>query len=390
MTVYGIVPTGFTTKPASIIEEEIAADQRASPALGPEWDTSAESPSGQLNGIMAAKLAELWELLAIVYAARVPSNTSYATLDALGALTGTLRRAATYGTVTLAVTLNAATTLPAGNRASVAGQLTNLWETLVSVTNSGGAPAQVTVAAQAVTVGAVIANAATITVIATPSAGWTAVTNAADAVPGLPVESDPALRLRRESELQGAGTSPADALAAHLLDVDDVLQAVVFENDTDYVVDGIPPHAMECMVLGGTDTAVAQAIWTGKAAGIATFGSTSVVVVDAAGASRTMRFSRPTVRPSWIEATVTIDAALYGGTAGDTALKTALAGIGAELLAGSPLLISRCIVVALGVSGVTDASIRVRFDGNSYQTSNLTVSGRERITLDTARVQVIR
>jgi len=49
------------------------------------------------------------------------------------------------------------------------------------------------------------------------------------------------------------------------------------------------------------DAAVAAAVWAGKAAGIATWGSTSVVVIDAAGASRTVRFSRPTNRAAALD-----------------------------------------------------------------------------------------
>jgi len=49
----GLTTTGFVEKSATEIADELAAEQRASSALGSAWVTNAESPSGQLNAIMA-------------------------------------------------------------------------------------------------------------------------------------------------------------------------------------------------------------------------------------------------------------------------------------------------------------------------------------------------
>jgi uncharacterized phage protein gp47/JayE len=169
---YGLLSTGFVEKPLSAILEEVATAQRASPALGSDWDTSAESPGGQINAAFGAQLASAWEAIGFVYRSRVPGGASFAGLDALCGITGTEREPARKGTVTLTVLLDAGIALPAGSIAHVAGQPGNRWVTLAAATNGGGSPANVDVDAEAEIAGFYIANAGTITGIATPFTGW--------------------------------------------------------------------------------------------------------------------------------------------------------------------------------------------------------------------------
>ena len=278
---YGLLSTGFVEKPLAVILDEVAAAQRALPALGADWDTSAESPGGQINAAIGAQLASAWEAIGVVYRSRDARAASFAGLDAVCSLTGTTRTAATKGTVTLTVNLNAGVTLPAGSIAHVAGQPTNRWVTTASATNSGGSAANVTVNAEAELAGFYAANASTITGIATPVTGWLSVTNASDAAPGAPAEGDPALRARREAELTAGGSSPVDAVRAALVAVSGVSKVTVTENATNRTVNRVPAKSLWCIVQGGTDAAVAKALWTAKAGGIGTHGNTTVTVTRA-------------------------------------------------------------------------------------------------------------
>lgn len=383
----GLTSTGFVEKSAAEILEEINAAQRASPDLGADWDTSAESPQGQMNAIVADALGELWELAGAVYRARDPRGATFAALDALAAITGTSRAAATKGTVTLRVTVALGRTLPAGSIAHVAGQPSNRWATLAPVVGTGSAQ---DVAAEAELAGAVQANAGTITAIATPVTGWTAVTNTLDAVPGRAADSDPELRDRRDRELQGAATSPVGALAADVAKVANVTQVVAWENASDVTADGIPPHAVEVMVLGGVDGAIAQAIWDGKAAGIATHGSTSATVVDAQGTSRTVRFTRPVDLAAWVKAEVTYDPALYGGTTGDSLVKSAIYTLGTSQLAGQVLRETAIVKAVLAVPGVLDVVVTLGTVSTALRRGNITPGVRQRAAIDTARIDVVR
>lgn len=384
---YGLLTTGFAPKTLAVILAEIDAEQRASSALGTDFDASAESVLGQLNGIMAAKLTELWELGEAVYNARNPRGASYSALDNTAALTGVTRLPATKGTVTLSVTLNAGVTLPVGSIAHVAGQPGNRWVTTSAGTNSGGSPATVQVYARAEIAGKYIANAGTITSIAVPVSGWTAVTNAADAVYGRNLESDTALRARRERVIRAGGSSPLDAVRAALFAVTDVTQVTVIENDTSVASGGMEPNSITATVTGGTDQDVGNALWTAKGAGIYTNGSTSVNVVDDGGRTHVMRFNRPTVINVYIGVTIERDVATY---ADDDAVKAAIVAIGEDFVGGTNVRLSAVTRAVLAVAGVVDVTRVVigRASGASMVASNLLISTSEIADLDAGRITV--
>ena len=389
---YGLLSTGFAEKPLSVILEEVAAAQRASSALGADWDTSAESPGGQINAALGAQLASAWEAIGFVYRSRDPRGASFAGLDSVCGLTGTTRRAATKGTVTLSVTLGAGVTLPAGSIAYVAGQTSNRWVTTASVTNSDGIAQVKQVAAEAETAGFFAANAGTITGIATPFTGWTVVTNASDAVPGSAAEQDPALRARREASLTSGGSSPVDAVRAALIAVSGVSKVTVTENATNRTsAEGIPPKSLWCIVQGGTDAAVAAALWAAKGAGIGTHGNTPVVVLDTGGFSRTVYFQRPTTINMYCALTVVYDDGAYAGDAAVKAAVTAVTAVTSGALAGSTLRLSSIIAAVKAVAGVVDCyDVSLGRDPAGLAEANHIAQAFEVLTLADARTTVTR
>ena len=386
---YGLTTTGFSRKTLAVIKSEIEDTLRASPAYGTDTDTSAESVLGQLIGIFAGQLATGWETLEAVYNARSPNGATSAALDNLCALTGVVRLPATKGTVTLTVRLNAGVTLPAGSIARVAGQPSNRWVTTVDVTNTDGVAANYTVNAQAEIAGAILANTGTITEIAVPVADWVSVTNAADATPGRDLESDTALRVRRNRVIRAGGSSPLDAIRAALLAVTDVQQVNVYENDTDHedLATGLPAHSVRAVVTGGTDQAVGDALFAAIAAGIATHGATSVTVTDDGGDSHTVLFDRPASVNVYVKVTVEKDSSY----AGDDAVKTAVVSLGTMLSAGDNVRQSAIIRLVLAVAGVVDVTevLIGRAGGASRVDQNLSIAQDEIAAFDTARVDVV-
>lgn len=385
---YGLLSTGFAEKPLDVILAEIAAAQRASPALGSDWDTSAESPGGQINAAFGAQLASAWEAVGVVYRSRDPRFASFAGLDVVCGLTGATRRAATKGTVTLSVVLGAGVTIPAGSIAHVAGQPTNRWVTTESVTNSDGIAQTKQVAAEAEAAGLYVANSGTITVIATPRTGWTSVTNASDAVPGAAAERDPALRVRRDESLTSGGSSPVDAVRAALVAVSGVSKVTVTENATNRTVDGIPPKSLWCIVQGGTDAAVAAALWAAKGGGIGTYGNTSVTVLDVGGFSRVVNFQRPTTVNMYCALTVVYDDGAY---AGDAAVKAAVTAVTVGALSGATLRLSSIIAAAKAVAGVVDCyDVSLGRDPAGLAEANHPAQAYEVLTLADARTTITR
>lgn len=386
----GLETTGFVPKTADELADELADAQRAAPALGADWDTSAESPGGQLNGVLSTKLAELWELGVVLFNCRDPRGASFAGLDAVCSLTGTTRQPAKKGTVTLTLLVAAGATIPAGSVAAVDGQPSNRWVTTAAAVNSGGSPASVVVDAEAETAGPYVANSGTITVIARPVAGWTSVTNGADAAPGALAETDPVLRSRRERELGALGTSPVDAIRAALSRVAGVSVVAVAENDTNELdpILGMPPHSVMAIVQGGTDAAVGLALWKAKAGGIETVGDTDVTITDASGATRGVKIRRPTTVPAY--ATVTLVYA-DGTYPGDDVVKAATAAVTLLQAAGGKVRMSTIIKALTALAGVVDCTrVLLGRSAGSQEETNLSSLPWEVLELATARVTVVR
>jgi hypothetical protein len=169
---YGLLSTGFSRKPLSVIISEIGASIQA--LIDSGLDVSATGPLGQLIGAFGDQADELWEICLSTYNSQNPDSAEGAALEALCALTKTYRLAATSSTVTLdQLNLDNGTTLPAGQIVSVS--TTGLrFVTLEAVSNTTGSQATVSVAAESENTGPVQGYATTIDTIETPIVGWSA------------------------------------------------------------------------------------------------------------------------------------------------------------------------------------------------------------------------
>jgi uncharacterized phage protein gp47/JayE len=385
---YGVTTDGFVDKPIETILAEIEAAQKV--AFGDTFDVSAQSPAGQLNGVFATQLREVWEVAQGLYSAIDPDAATGDSLAALASLTGTVRAPATPSTVTATVNLDAGKTLVAGAVASVSGSPTSRFVTLADATNSGGSPANVSVEMESETAGPVVANAGTLTVIVSAQSGWNSVTNALDATIGTDDELDEDLRIRREEDLRRAGAASVDAIESDVRAVADVTSCTVFNNPSDYTDgDGIPPHAFEALVLGGAVNDIAQAIWDSMPAGIEAHGDTSGTAVDSDGENRTVDFTRPDEVPLYLDIFVTVDADTYP-VDGDTQIKTAIAAWSQDALqVGDDLILSSMYATIFGVAGVLDVTqIQAGTAPAPSGTSNITLTARQIGTIDTTDITV--
>ena len=145
----------------------------------------------------------------------------------------------------------------------------------------------------------------TVTTILTPVYGWTSVSNEISAEKGSEEETDEQLRERFRASKAIRAYNMAEALYSQLLAIEDVSYARIYENMTDAVdTKGLPPHSFMAIVKGGTDTDIGEAVWDNKPLGIASQGNTSVVVRDSQNLERTVKFSRPTEIPIYVNITV--------------------------------------------------------------------------------------
>jgi uncharacterized phage protein gp47/JayE len=383
---YGVTDEGFVDKPIEVILSEIEASQKAS--YGATFDVSAQSPAGQNNGIFAAHIRELWEVAQAICNSWDPDQSTGDALAATSALSGTVIEAATKSTVTAQVNLDAGVTLPAGSIASVSGSPNSRFVTLADATNGGGVAADIDVAMEAETAGAVIANAGTLTEIKTPYTGWNSITNAADATIGSENETDEDLRVRREVELRRAGAAAVDAIRADVLAVDDVTNCKVFENTSDVTDgDGVPAHAVEVVVLGGDADEIAQAIWDSVAAGIKRHGGTSGTATDDTGNSQTVEFTRPSEITIHVNVEVTIDDDYPSD--GDAQIKTAIVTWAQALAVGEDVVWSALFPVVFDISGVVDVTtLEIDTSDPPSGTSNISIGSRELASIESTNIDV--
>jgi len=239
------------------------------------------------------------------------------------------------------------------------------------------------------TAGAIPAYANTLTVIETPTAGWTAFNNPSDITIGRDIESDAAFRLRRNITLSTAGNTTVDAIRSHLLEIDEVTSARVFENDDDVTdLQGRPPHSFEAVVEGGDDQEIVDVIWASKAAGIQTYGSSSGVAIDSMLNPHTIYFSRPTPIDIYIKVTLTTDGNFPIN--GDQAVKEALAAYGQSRYSiGDDVLWFELFCPLTEINGILTADIRIDFTPSPTGTANLPIADNERAHFDTTLIDVI-
>lgn len=84
MSSYGVQPTGFVRKPLPIIQAEIEAQLITE--FGPDVVQTSQSPLGQINGLFADIIGQLWEIAEDVYQSIDPDQAEGQRLDTLGRL----------------------------------------------------------------------------------------------------------------------------------------------------------------------------------------------------------------------------------------------------------------------------------------------------------------
>jgi uncharacterized phage protein gp47/JayE len=423
---FGLLPTGFAAKPESAIKDSL--DGGARTALGPSLPLGPKTLFGEYNGIIAAAIAEVWELAQAVDASGDPDGATGTSLEQVCALTGTKRDPATASTVVETLTGTADTLVTAGSRVgsatttaqfatafdavlvaltawasgtvyAVGDRVTNASRAYVCITagtsaGSGGpttTAADITdnsahwrymgegvaagdVATACTVTGPTVATSGDLTTIITPVGGWSSAINLLDADPGRADETDADLRVKREEELAANDAPVPDAIREALLKPvaqggAGATSATVFYNDTDLTDgDGIPPHSVECLVRGGVTQDVIDVIFAHTALGIGTHGTTSGSATDSEGVTHTVSFTRPAEITIYVDITLKYDAALYP-TDGDTEVKAAIVAFGDLSSTGKNAVAVAIGAQAFKVDGVFDVPAAAGIGGTLIKTT---------------------
>lgn len=269
------------------------------------------TPQGLLASDITYYMALKNAQLAFLSAMFDPSTSQGRWLDALAQIYFVERKAATPTVVTCLCTGVPGYTLPAGSLAQDAQNY--VYESLGdAVFPSNG---QVYVTFQCQTAGAVDCPAGALTKIYQAVTGWDAITNPTAGVMGSDLESDRAFEQRRYDSVAQLSNGSINALRGAVASLDGVSDVFVTENTSGNTVTigvtnySLLPHSVYVAVVGGSDSAVADAIWRRKNAGSNMNGNTTVQVADTDSYSTpypvyNITFMRPTSTPVYVEVNI--------------------------------------------------------------------------------------
>lgn len=297
--------------------------------------------------------------LLMVYDARSPVTATGTGLDAIVAINGLQRRPASSSVVTVNITGTAFTVITNGIVADTNG---NFWNLPLEVILDDYGTASVTATAQ--TAGAVSALPGQISIIQTPTIGWTSVTNPNAATPGRNVETDSELRARQIQSVANPSQALVPGILGGVLAVESVVAGAIYENDTNNTIntingvfnpDGYPPHSITVVVSGGDGEEIAEAMAVRKTPGCYTNGDQVYDITDQYGTVTPIRFFLADQQTITVE--VTIEAlGGYSSAIGDAGKEAIVTYIN-SLSIGQNVLISELWQAFLNA----DTSIRPSF-----------------------------
>jgi len=328
MTVFGVTSEGFVLKRLA----DILADLQTTlstvtdPATGEALivDLADENdPFVQQVNSFADSLALCWEQLQLAYNQYDPLKATGAALSGLVQLNALTRKAGTKSSVSVTLAGAPGTAIAAGKRVSTMDG-SAVFEFPETITLDGTGAATTTV--MALTVGETSAAAGTLVKILTPVSGWYSVTNPLQVTVGTFEETDVELRRRQQDSLSAtSGGALIDAIYGALFNLAGVTYCRVYQN-VSLATDarGIPAKSLAAVVQGGDDDDIADVLFAKVAAGVATYGNTTISRTDAQGLAYDLSFVRPVSVPIYASVAVTVVSSAIWADDSEAKIKAAI------------------------------------------------------------------
>lgn len=237
-------------------------------------------------------------------------------------------------------------------------------------------------------VGEIEQAASTIDTIVTPVLGWDSVTNPSAITSGRLEETDEELRIRfRNSKFERA-SNIIESLYSALFAVDTVSEVVIYENDTDVTdTNGIPPHSFSPVVVGGTSTDIANAIWQNKPVGILSYGNTTVSITDSQGFVHDVSFERPNPVVIYIDMALTTDSDFPSD--GADLIRSAIVEYFEENLGvGDDVIYSRLFTPINSVAGHQVDSLYIGLSASPTGTASLPIAFNEIASINDVNITI--
>lgn len=385
---WGLTDAGF--RRPTYAELLDALEYKARELFGPRVNLTVRSPLGIFLRIYAWMLNLLFSTLEDVYNSRFIDTAVGASLYNLGRAIGLRLLGAQKSVGYLTFSGDEGVEIPEGFLAETISGMQYITVKSGVITNG-----EVTLPATAVISGP-DGNTAenTIKTITNPMSGIYSVTNASAFEGGRNTETDDEFRERYYLSVDFAGGVNIDAIVAEIYEsVESVIAVSGDENCTDeFDEHGLPPHSIEIVVYGGFDEDIARAIFKRKAAGVQTYGNTTVSVLSTSGVTYDISFSRPVPVNVWVRITNLVTNRYFPLDGIEQIKQNLMYYIGTNARGG--LSIGQSVIrvalptEVLRVVGVVDFDLEISADGVNYGTGNIEISAREKAVTDESMVSV--
>jgi uncharacterized phage protein gp47/JayE len=230
-----------------------------------------DSADYQWISIVALRIHDTLSSIQLSYNNRAPATAVGSGLDQIVKMNGITRASATYSTCEVILTGTVGTVISNGVITDVSGNKWDLPATVTLLATGSPAVGQATETAVCQTIGSITALPGDLVNITTPTYGWTSVTNTAAATAGQAVETDTELRMRQALSVARPSMDLLSGTMAAIAAVENVTRYNVLENVTNLDdAYGNPPHSITCVVEGGTNDDIADAIYLNRGLGVLT------------------------------------------------------------------------------------------------------------------------
>lgn len=388
MTDWGLTDAGF--RRPTYAELLDALEHKARELFGSQANLTVRSPLGVFLRIFAWMLNLLFSLLEDVYNSRFIDTAVGTSLYNLGRAIGLRLLGAQKAVGYLMFTGEDGVDVPEG---FLAETITGAQYVVISAgVISDGAVTLPATAAISGPDGNTAEN--TINIVTNPKIGISAVINPSPFEGGRNTETDPEFRERYYLSVDFAGGVNIDAIIAEVYEsVEAIIAVTGDENGTDYMdANGLPPHSFEIVAYGGLDEQIAEAIFKRKAAGIQTFGNTTVAVLSASGNTYDISFSRPMLVSVWVKVYDLVTDNHFPLDGIEQIKQRVVAYIGGNARGG--LNIGQSVICVtlptevLKVPGVVDFKLQISSDGTTYSWDNVEVAARQKAVIEEDMVDV--
>lgn len=327
----GLTPEGFTPLTHKEIKDDIESRLQI---LNPGFDFSAESPDGQLIGIMSALVSRAWTELDKVYHSYNPNVATGQGLRNIGMITGTYKGAASRSSAIINLLGTTGALVPKGSI------VTDTDGNEYYTNKDAYIPTEVSVLA--VNSGNIPIPAGSISIIKSVVPGWNSILQANDGTVGSEPQSETEYRNFRNRTVMHGSRTVQESVYSEILKTG-VVQVTVINNDTaSPYPDGTPPNAIHVVVgdvLGVTDLEIATAIANSKGLGVITFGSITIPVNDIHGYPHDISFTKSTQVDIYVKVVIKYYAENTSGL--DELVNKAISDHINALTSGQDVLISR-------------------------------------------------